>query len=134
MPSTIPKAPAKEGTPGGPTPVGKRVLEQEEFNKKLKAKRALFSKGRSLSLAAFKISVPSVIKAVPKSAQVPMGSSRDEEYLRQNPIKGELDLLNLESLIDVRDVSKNSNGAVNKKSNNAPVIRVSAEDGSFGGK
>ncbi len=50
------------GGPGGPTPVGRRALDQEEFNRKLKQKRALFSNKRSLSLAAFKLSVPSVVK------------------------------------------------------------------------
>ena len=32
----------------------------------------------------------------------------DAEYLKQNPIKGELDLLNLESLINVEDVARHS--------------------------
>ena len=45
---------SKEGTPGAPTPSHKRVLDQEEFNKKLKAKRAIFSTSRSLSLANFR--------------------------------------------------------------------------------
>ena len=34
---------------------------QEEFNRRLKAKRAVFSNKRSLSLASFKISVPSSV-------------------------------------------------------------------------
>lgn len=45
---------------GQPTPVNKRVLDQEEFNRKLKAKRAIFSKSRSLSLASFRMSVPKI--------------------------------------------------------------------------
>ena len=48
---------SKEGTPGAPTPSHKRVLDQEEFNKKLKAKRAIFSSSRSLSLANFRYNV-----------------------------------------------------------------------------
>ena len=45
------------GGSGAPTPVNKRVLDQEEFNKRLKAKRAIFSGSRSLSLASFRLPV-----------------------------------------------------------------------------
>ena len=43
-----------ESKSGGPTPIGKRQLDQEEFNRRLKAKRAIFSGKRSLSLASFR--------------------------------------------------------------------------------
>lgn len=113
MPSTHPASSLKAGS-GAPTPVGKRVLDQEEFNKKLKAKRALFSTTRSLSLASFRLPV-----SVPRKPKLPTiqlekisGNftkaidDKDEEYLKQYPVKGELDLLNLESLINMEDVSR----------------------------
>ncbi len=41
---------------------------------------------------------------------VTVTADEDEEYLKENPIKGELDLLNLESLINVNDVKKSGGG------------------------
>ena len=112
----------KETGNGAPTPMHKRVLDQEEFNKKLRAKRAIFSKSRSLSLASFK----NLTVAIPKKPKlltiqldkiggklpdfsvpaVATGRDRDQEYLKKHPVMGELDLLNLESLINVNDVGK----------------------------
>ena len=42
----VPTPPFPQRTPSksGPTPPDKRVLDQKEFDKKLKAKRAFFSK------------------------------------------------------------------------------------------
>ena len=59
----MPEPKVPEATPdqsSAATPINKRVLDQEEFNKNLKAKRAIFSKSRSLSLASFKMSVPKI--------------------------------------------------------------------------
>lgn len=96
-----------------PTPSHKRTLNQEEFDNRLKAKRALFSgKGRSLSLASF--SLPSSVRKVPKflplvktrSSSPKMGKNKtsDEKYLEENRAQGELEILGLESLIDINDV------------------------------
>ena len=51
-----PPFPLKTSSKSGPTPPDKRILDQKEFDKKLKAKRLFFAKGRSMSLASFKIS------------------------------------------------------------------------------
>lgn len=91
-----------------PTPSHKRTLNQEEFDSRLKAKRALLSgKGRSLSLASF--SLPSSVRKVlvkTRSSSPKMGKSKtsDEKYLEQNRAQGELEILGLESLIDINDV------------------------------
>lgn len=117
----MPAGPAnntKDTGNGAPTPMHKRVLDQEEFNKKLRAKRAIFSKTRSLSLASFR----NLSVTIPKKPKLPtiqldkiggklqesvvVKTDRDEEYLKQHPIMGELDLLNLEALINVNDVGK----------------------------
>merc|ERR1719232_1172064 len=57
----MPSNDIKQGHKKSPTPSHKRVLNQEEFDRRLKAKRALFSsKGRSLSLASFSLPVKKV--------------------------------------------------------------------------
>ena len=48
--------------PNAPTPPNKRILVQEEFDKRLLAKRGTFSKKRSLSLASFKFSTPRKVR------------------------------------------------------------------------
>ncbi|XP_059081229.1 anoctamin-8-like isoform X2 [Tigriopus californicus] len=107
-----------EVQPSTPTPVSPPLALED--NKGLKAKRALFSKGRSLSLASFRGSVP---KAPKKFKPFVLSQSKnegshhsqakldpvipeDEAYLMEHQAKGELDLLNLESLINMNDVNK----------------------------
>ena len=82
-----------------PTPPHKRVLEQKEFDKKLKAKRALFSKGRSISLASFKF--PTRMK-LDRAEKTPKKRKEEPEEVRQ--VRGELELLNIEQLINVQDL------------------------------
>ena len=104
----------KESLKKSPTPSSKRVLNQEEFDKRLKAKRALFSsKGRSLSLASFtnpvKRKVPKLLPLIrPKSTKTATNAPRrqcpDEKYLQENQVQGELEILGLESVIDVSDI------------------------------
>ena len=106
--------------PQAPTPPNKRVLDQEEFDRRLKAKRGTFSKKRSLSLASFKFSTPRKVKlpmekigsklnlmniGSEKSEKVPKKPKEDKDlkYLEKFKARGELDLLNLDSLIDVND-------------------------------
>ena len=108
--------------PQAPTPPNKRVLDQEEFDRRLKAKRGTFSKKRSLSLASFKFSTPRKVKLPidkigsklnliniggEKSDKVPKKPKEDKDlkYLEKFKARGELDLLNLDSLIDVNDYS-----------------------------
>ena len=94
-----------------PTPSDKRVLNQEEFDKRLKAKRAFFSsKGRSLSLASFTNPVKrKVPKLLPLARTKTISGSRkpcpDEKYLQDHQVQGELEILGLESVIDVSDVT-----------------------------
>ena len=106
--------------PNAPTPPNKRVLDQEEFDRRLKAKRGTFSKKRSLSLASFKFSTPIKMrgpmeKLGSKLNLVSTGSEKTEKgvrkakedkdlkYLQKFKARGELDLLNLDSVIDVND-------------------------------
>ena len=104
-----------------PTPTHQRILDQEEFDRRLKAKRGAFSKKRSLSLASFKFSTPRKVrlpieKLGNKLNLVSTGGSdktekvtkmqkgdKDLQYLEKYKARGELDLLNLDSLIDVND-------------------------------
>ena len=91
--------------------------ELDETDRKLKAKRAVFlTKGRSLSLASFKL-LPSSGKKHhhPKLTSDRNGhghavsrEARDQQYLKENRAQGELEILNLESLINVNDVRKRS--------------------------
>ena len=100
----------KESLKRSPTPSDKRVLNQEEFDKRLKAKRALFSsKGRSLSLASFtnpvKRKVPKLLPLVrTRTTNAPRKQCPDEKYLQENQVQGELEILGLESVIDVSDI------------------------------
>ena len=106
--------------PQAPTPPNKRVLDQEEFDRRLKAKRGTFNKKRSLSLASFKFSTPRKVKlpiekigsklnlmniGSEKPEKIPKKPKEDKDlkYLEKFKARGELDLLNLDSLIDVND-------------------------------
>ena len=92
--------------------------DTDELDKKLKAKRAVFTtKGRSLSLASFRLLPSSSSKkhhhklSSDKSKTSSNGTSKekqDEKYLQENRAQGELEILNLESLINVNDVRKRS--------------------------
>ena len=82
-----------------------------DHSRRLKAKRALFSsKGRSLSLASFSLPVKKVPKLLPlvkQRSSSPKAKSQkpsDEKYLEENKAQGELEILGLESLIDISDV------------------------------
>ena len=96
------------GLPPGPTPSDKRVLVQEEFDKRLKAKRAMFGTKRSLSLASFKLPAPRKISLIPsKAAAVEVNKpDPDQKYLVANQAKGELDSLTLEAVININDVGR----------------------------
>ena len=107
-----------------PTPSDKRVLNQEDFDQRLMAKRAsFFKKGRSLSLASFtnpvKRKIPKLLplgrtktekSACPGSAKghtsAKKNSCPDQMYLQENKIQGELEILGLESVIDVSEIRK----------------------------
>jgi hypothetical protein len=97
------------------------------YYRRLRAKRAIFSgKGRSLSLASFSFPAKKVAnfrKFVAKSQSssnnsphqpIPVQRTQskqqreDEKYLQDNKPQGELEILGLESLIEVNDVVKRS--------------------------
>jgi len=105
-----PPFPNRTPSKSGPTPPDKRILEQKEFDKKLKAKKALFSKGRSMSLASFKL--PSRLKKSEKSPKSPKYKYFEKEYVEQGPPKGELDFLNMEQLINIKDIQNESAGRI----------------------
>ena len=108
--------------PDMPTPTERRVLEQEEFDRRLKAKRFTFGNKRSLSLASFKLSTPKKVR-LPKTFSItqeklgrqfslrksgsikaeksmkPTKEEKDREYLEKYKARGELEVLNLDSLI-----------------------------------
>ena len=100
----VPTPPFPNRTPSksGPTPPDKRVLDQKEFDKKLKAKRALFSKGRSMSLASFKL--PSRLKKSEKTSKSPKVKYYEKELSQPAPPRGELDFLNMDQLINIKDI------------------------------
>ena len=93
------------GGRGGPTPSDKRVLVQEEFDKRLKAKRAMFGSKRSLSLASFKLPAPRKISLITSKAS-DVKPDPDQKYLVANQAKGELDSLTLEAVININDVGR----------------------------
>ena len=95
-----PPIPQRTPFKSGPTPPDKRVLDQKEFDKKLKAKRAFFSKGRSMSLASFKLS-----SRLRKSSASPKKVKYwDKESWDQAAPRGELDILDMEQLINIQDL------------------------------
>ena len=90
-------------------------LNIEYIYRRLKAKRALF-KGRSLSLASFTLPLPKFLPLVRQRSSKSPGKVRyrkteqsDEKYLEENRPQGELEILALESLIDLNDVKKDAN-------------------------
>ena len=97
-------------TKSSPTPANKRVLDQKEFDRKLKAKRALFSKGRSISLASFKFptrhrpdKTDKADRAAQKSAKRKLSEDKYERVEEQG-VRGELELLGIEQLINIHDL------------------------------
>ncbi|XP_023320321.1 anoctamin-8 isoform X1 [Eurytemora carolleeae] len=86
-----------------PTPPHKRVLDQKEFDKKLKAKRVIFSKGRSLSLASFRL--PRSLK-MEKAEKVPK-PPKTRFFEEKHEPRGELELLGIEQLINIHDLQDN---------------------------
>ena len=91
-----------------------KMHDREETNKKLKAKKAVFNtKGRSLSLASFRL-LPSTGKKklqqkfadkTDEKMTKSFKENKDKKYLQENKAQGELDKLNLKYLINVSDVN-----------------------------
>ena len=107
----VPTPPFPQRTPSksGPTPPDKRVLDQKEFDKKLKAKRLFFSKGRSMSLASFKLSSRLRKSSAPSPKKSPKYWDKESaEAIREKEEKaeprGELDFLHMDQLINIRDL------------------------------
>jgi len=100
--------PQSSQSKSGPTPPDKRVLDQREFDKKLKAKRALFSKGRSMSLASFRLSskLRKLSSSSPKKSKY-WDKERDSNE-NAGPPRGELDFLNMDQLINLDDLESES--------------------------
>lgn len=93
------------GVKSGPTPPDKRILQQKEFDKKLRAKRDIFGKGRSLSLSSFKLT--SKFKKSSNEKSPKRIKYWDKE--RSEPVaqpRGELDLLDMEQLINMNDLEE----------------------------
>ena len=82
------------------------MLDQREFDKKLKAKRALFSKGRSMSLASFRLSskLRKLSSSSPKKSKY-WDKERDSNE-NAGPPRGELDFLNMDQLINLGMTTK----------------------------
>ena len=96
-----------QGARSGPTPPDKRVLQQKEFDKKLRAKRDIFTRGRSLSLSSFKF--PSKFRKSSSEKSPKKTKYWDKE--RSEPgagggARGELDLLDMEQLINLEDLEE----------------------------
>ena len=98
----------KLGNRSGPTPSEQRVLGQAEFDRKLEAKRDFFSRGRSISLGAFRL--PSRMFRSPKkrkkeksrrAGETDPGSGQEHQ---RRPVRGELELVNVDQLINVDDL------------------------------
>ena len=96
-----PPLPQMTSFKSGPTPPDKRILDQKEFDRKLKAKRAIFTKGRSMSLASFRLP-----KRLRKLSASPKKTTKywDKESEETGPPRGELDFLNMDQLINVHDL------------------------------
>ena len=93
----FPKQNSSSGS--GPTPPEQRLLGQKEFDRKLNAKRDIFSKGRSISMGAFRMFRSPKKKKKEKKR-------RDEEGVASHkpPVRGELELVNVDQLINVDDL------------------------------
>ena len=103
----VPSPPLPARTPGrsGPTPPDKRILKQKEFDKKLRAKRDVFNKGRSMSFSSFKLS--SKLKKIggsEKSGRILKYWDKERSEESQGPPRGELDLIDMEKLINIEDL------------------------------
>ena len=82
----------------------KPVLEQKEVDGKVKAKREMFS-GRSISLASFRL--PSFRSPGRRRRSRERRRQQEEESIRlqQQPVRGEMETLDLAQLINVEDIS-----------------------------
>ena len=89
----------------GPTPPDKRVLQQKEFDKKLKAKRDIFTRGRSLSLSSFKLTNKFKKHSSEKSPKKKSYWDKERDEPCGQP-RGELDLLDMEQLINMEDLQE----------------------------
>ena len=110
-----PAQPVKPAQKPDSLPVKKH--DTDELDKRLKAKRAVFTtKGRSLSLASFRLLPSSSKKHQHKlssdkakpSSNGTTKENKDEKYLQENRAQGELEIVNLESLINLNDVRNGS--------------------------
>ena len=94
----------------GPTPPEQRVLGQKEFDRKLEAKRDIFSRGRSISLGAFRL--PSRIFRSPKkrkkekrrTGETDQSINIHQQQQQERSVRGELELVNVDQLINVDDL------------------------------
>lgn len=93
------------GVKSGPTPPEKRILQQKEFDKKLRAKRDIFSRGRSLSLSSFKLTSKFKKSSSEKSPKRTKYWDKERSEPAGEP-RGELDLLGMEQLINMSDLEE----------------------------
>ena len=98
---------AQGGARSGPTPPDKRVLQQKEFDKKLRAKRDIFTRGRSLSLCSFKFPAKFRKTSSEKSPRKTKYWDRERGEPGGGGVpRGELDLLGLEQLVNMEDLEE----------------------------
>lgn len=100
-----PPFPKSSANRSAPTPPEQRVLGQKEFDRKLGAKRDIFSKGRSISLGAFRL--PSRMFRSPKKRNKEKRGAAEADQLssqQQRSVRGELELVNVDQLINVDDL------------------------------
>ena len=94
-----------QGVRSGPTPPDKRVLQQKEFDKKLRAKRDIFTRGRSLSLSSFKLTSKFKKSSSEKSPKRLKYWDKERSEPGGQP-RGELDLVDMEQLINMEDLEE----------------------------
>ena len=103
---TEPPFPSRDtGARSGPTPPDKRILQQKEFDKKLRAKRDIFTRGRSLSLSSFKLTSKFKKNSSEKSPKKLKYWDKERSETGRQP-RGELDLLDMEQLINMEDLEE----------------------------
>ena len=97
--STPPFPKQNSSSGSGPTPPEQIMPGQKEFDRKVNAKRDIFSKGRSISMGAFRMFRSPKKKKKEKKR-------RDEEQVASHkpPVRGELELVNVDQLINVDDL------------------------------
>ena len=98
--STPPSPKQNSSSGSGPTPPEQRLLGQKEFDRKLNAKRDIFSKGRSISMGAFRM-----FRSPKKKKKERKRKDEEEVASHKPPVRGELELVNVDQLINVDDLS-----------------------------